>query len=73
MIKEPTKEDSLLDLILTEQLVGDVTAGDGPGYSGHKMGDFRILRGRSRAKSRITTLDVRRASSGTCLEEFPER
>jgi len=50
-----------------------VTAGDGLGCSGNKKGELRILRGRDRAKSRITTLDFRKASSGTCLEESSER
>lgn len=48
-----------------------MTAGDSLGYSSHKMGEFRILR--SRAKSRISALDFRKASSGTCLEGSPER
>ena len=54
----------LLDPVLTnkEGLVGDVKVGSSLGCSDHKMVEFRILRGRSRAISRITTLDFRRAT-----------
>ncbi|GAB0198251.1 mitochondrial enolase superfamily member 1 [Grus japonensis] len=46
-----------------EGLVGDVKTQDSQGCPDHKMVEFRILRGRSRAISRITTLDFRRAKS----------
>lgn len=58
-----------------EKLLGDVAAGDGAGYSGNKTRDLKNLRETSNAKSRITTLDFRRAglqSSGTCLEKSSE-
>ena len=43
------------------------------GCSGHEMVQFGILKGGSRAKSRIPSLDFRRwASSGICLEESHE-
>jgi len=56
----------LLDLILTnkEGLVEDVKVGGSLGCSDHEMVEFRILRGGSRAISRIKTLDFRRANFG---------
>ncbi|GAB0210277.1 hypothetical protein GRJ2_003493500 [Grus japonensis] len=47
-----------------ERLVGDVKVGGSLVCSDHEMVEFRILRGRSRAISRITTLDFRRANFG---------
>jgi len=48
----------LLDLVLTkrEGLVEDLKAGGNLGCSDHEMVEFRIVRGRSRAVSRIKTL-----------------
>jgi len=42
--------------------VEDVKAGGRLGCSDHEMVEFRILRGGSRAISRIKTLDLRRAN-----------
>ncbi|GAB0208304.1 mitochondrial enolase superfamily member 1 [Grus japonensis] len=66
VVEEPMRRGVLLDLVLTnkEGLVGDVKVGDSLGCSDHEMVEFRILRGRSGAESRITTLDFRRANSG---------
>ena len=66
VVEEPTRQDVLLDLILTnkEGLVEDVRVGGSLGCSDHEMVEFRLLRGRSRATSRITTLDFRRANFG---------
>ncbi|GAB0205201.1 hypothetical protein GRJ2_002985700 [Grus japonensis] len=66
VVEKPTRRGVLLDLILTnkEGLVEDVKAGGSLGYSDHEMVEFRILRGRSRAISRINTLDFRRANFG---------
>ncbi|GAB0182838.1 hypothetical protein GRJ2_000749100 [Grus japonensis] len=63
VVEEPTWRGVLLDLVLTnkEGLVGDVKVGGSLGCSDHEMVEFRILCGRSRAISRITTLDFRRA------------
>ena len=74
MVEEPTRKGALLDLVLTnkEGLVEDVKVGGRLGCSDHEMVEFRILRGGSRAISRITTLDFREltlASSRSCLEE----
>jgi len=41
-----------------------VKVGGSLGCSDHEMVEFRILRGGSRAVSRITTLDLRRANFG---------
>ncbi|GAB0208992.1 mitochondrial enolase superfamily member 1 [Grus japonensis] len=66
VVEEPTRRGVLLDLVLTnkEGLVGDVKDGGSLGCSGHEMVEFRILHGRSRAISRTTTLDFRRANFG---------
>ncbi|GAB0209097.1 hypothetical protein GRJ2_003375400 [Grus japonensis] len=66
VVEEPTRRGVLLDLVLTnkEGLVGDVKVGGSLGCSDHEMVEFRILRGRSRTMSRITTLDFRRANFG---------
>lgn len=46
----------LLDLVLTntERLGGDVNAGSSLGYREHKITEFRILQGGSRAISKIS-------------------
>ncbi|GAB0208404.1 hypothetical protein GRJ2_003306100 [Grus japonensis] len=66
VVEEPMRRGVLLDLVLTnkEGLVGDVKVGGSLGCSDHEMVEFRILHGRSRAVSRITTLDFRRANFG---------
>jgi len=64
VVEEPTRKGALLDLVLTnkEGLVEDVKVGGRLGCSDHEMVEFRILRGGSRAISRIKTLDFRRAN-----------
>ena len=54
----------LLDLILTNRdgLVKEVKVGGSLGCSDHEMVEFKILSGRSKAISRIATLDFRRAN-----------
>ncbi|GAB0207304.1 hypothetical protein GRJ2_003196000 [Grus japonensis] len=66
VVEESTRRGVVLDLVLTnkEGLVGDVKVGGSLGCSDHEMVEFRILRGRSRAISRITTLDFRRGNFG---------
>jgi len=66
VVGEPTRKSALLDLVLTnkEGLVEDVKAGGSLSCSDHEMVEFRILRGGSRAISRIKTLDFRRANFG---------
>jgi len=56
----------LLDCVQTNKkgLVEDAKVGGGLGCSDHEVVEFRILLGGSRAVSRITTLDFRRANFG---------
>jgi len=56
----------LLDLVLTNRggLIEDVKSGGSLGCSDHEMVEFRILHEGRRARSRITTLDFRRANFG---------
>ncbi|XP_075302833.1 uncharacterized protein LOC142365677 isoform X1 [Opisthocomus hoazin] len=70
VVEEPTRRGALLDLVLTnkEGLVEDVKVGGRLGCSDHEMVDFRILRGGSRAISRIKTLDLKRANCGVFKE-----
>jgi len=69
-VEKPTKKGALLDLVLTnkEGLVEDVKTGGSLDCSDHEMVEFRILSGRSRAISRIKTLDFRRANCGLFKE-----
>ncbi|GAB0177486.1 hypothetical protein GRJ2_000213900 [Grus japonensis] len=66
VVEKPMRRGVLLDLVLKnkEGLVEDVKVGGSLGCSDHEMVEFRILHGRSRAISRITTLDFRRANFG---------
>jgi len=69
-LEEPTRKGTLLDLVLInkEGLVEDVKVGGRLGCSACEMVEFRILRGGSRAISRIKTLDLRRADFGLFKE-----
>jgi len=66
MVEKPMRTGALLDLVLMnkEGLVEDVKAGGSRSCSDHEMVKFRILRGGSRAISRIKTLDYKRANFG---------
>ncbi|GAB0206830.1 hypothetical protein GRJ2_003148600 [Grus japonensis] len=65
LVEEPMRREVLLDFVLTNKgLAGDVKVEGSLGCRDHEMVEFRILRGRSRAVSRITTLDFRRANFG---------
>jgi len=63
VVEESKRKGALLDLVLTnkEGLVEDVKVGGRLGCSDHELVEFRILRGGSRAISRIKTLGLRRA------------
>ncbi|GAB0209274.1 mitochondrial enolase superfamily member 1 [Grus japonensis] len=65
-IEEPMRRGAMLDLILTnkEGLVGDVKLKGSLGCSDHEMVEFRILRAARRARSKLPTLDFRRADFG---------
>ncbi|GAB0207020.1 hypothetical protein GRJ2_003167600 [Grus japonensis] len=66
VIEDPTRRGAMLDLILTnkEGLVGDVKLKGSLGCSDHEMVEFGILRAARRARSKLTTLDFRRADFG---------
>lgn len=66
VIKEPTKEDALLDFIFINNkgLVGDMKVTGTLGCSDKDMMEFRMPRGKNKANSRSTTLDMRRADLG---------
>lgn len=58
---------AFMDLIFTnkEGFIGDAKAEDSLGCREHEVVDFRILRGGSRANSKVTVLDFRRAVLAT--------
>ncbi|GAB0181918.1 cAMP-dependent protein kinase inhibitor alpha [Grus japonensis] len=60
------RRGTILDLVLTnkEGLVGDVKLKGSLGCSDHEMVEFEILRAARRARSKLTTLDFRRADFG---------
>ncbi|XP_048787424.1 uncharacterized protein LOC125686903 [Lagopus muta] len=64
VVEESMRRGVLLDLILTnrEGLVREVKVRGSLGCSDHEMVEFKILSGRSKAKSRIAILDFRRAN-----------
>ena len=59
VVEKPTRKGSLLDLVLKTKkgLVEDVKVGGRVGCGDHEMVEFRVLRGGSRAISRIKTLE----------------
>ncbi|PKU31484.1 adaptin ear-binding coat-associated protein 1 [Limosa lapponica baueri] len=66
LVREPTRESALLDLLLVnrEGLVGDVKVGGRLGQSDHEMIEFSILGEARRGANRTATLDFRRADFG---------
>ncbi|GAB0179340.1 hypothetical protein GRJ2_000399300 [Grus japonensis] len=66
VIEKKMRRGALRDFILTkkEGLIGDVKAEGNLGCSDHEIVEFRILRGGSQAKSKITSLDFRRDDFG---------
>jgi len=60
------RRGALLDVILInkEGLAGDAKVKGSPGCREHEIGQFRILRGGSRAKGKLTSLDFRRTDFG---------
>lgn len=63
MIEEPTRRNAILDLNLTnkEEFVGNMKITDISGCSSHEMVELKILRAERRMKSKLTTMDFRRA------------
>ena len=49
---------------IKEELVGDAKTGGGLGFHDLELMEFRILRGRNKAKNRTISLDFRRADFG---------
>ncbi|GAB0203984.1 mitochondrial enolase superfamily member 1 [Grus japonensis] len=66
VIEEPTRRGAMLDLVLTnkEGLVGDIKLKGSLGCRDHEMVEFRILRAARRVRSKLSTLDFRRADFG---------
>jgi len=66
VIEEPMRRGAMLDLVLTnnEVLVGNVKVKGSIGCSDHKMVEFKILRAARRVRSKLATLDFRRADFG---------
>jgi len=72
VVEEPTKRDTLLDLILMnkERLVEDLKVGGILSCGDHEVVEFRILCGGNKAINRITTLDFRRSNFGLFKDRF---
>ncbi|PKU27650.1 glycerol kinase [Limosa lapponica baueri] len=66
MVEEPMRKGAMLDLVLTnkEGLVGNVKLKGILGCSDHEMVEFKILRAARRVRSKLTTLEFRRADFG---------
>ncbi|PKU46342.1 glycerol kinase [Limosa lapponica baueri] len=66
MVEEPTNKGAMPDLILTkkEVWVGNVKLKGSLSCSDHEMVEFKILRAARRVRSKLTTLDFRRADFG---------
>ena len=60
IVEEPRRRGLVLDLVLTNKkgLLRDVMVGQSLGCSNHEIVEFKVLCGRSKAISRIATLDV---------------
>ncbi|PKU30860.1 dtw domain-containing protein 2 [Limosa lapponica baueri] len=65
-VVEEMRRGATLDLVLTnkEGLVGNVKLKGSLGCSDHEMVEFKILRTVRRVRSKLTTLDLRRAEFG---------
>jgi len=66
VIEETTSRSVMLDLVLADKegLVGNVKVKGSLGCSDHKMVEFKILRAERRVRSKLATLDFRRADFG---------
>lgn len=65
MVKESTRRDVLLDLVLKNNkgLAGNVEAGDSLECSNLEIVEFRILHRKNKTVSKIATLEFRKANS----------
>ena len=59
----PTRGDVILDLLVTNtrELIGDVKTGGSLGCSDHALVELAVLRGLAPAKSKVRTLNSRKA------------
>ncbi|PKU32103.1 dtw domain-containing protein 2 [Limosa lapponica baueri] len=66
MVEEPMRRKAMLDLVITnkEGLVGNVKLKGSLGCSDHEIVEFKILRAARRVRSKLTTLDFKRADFG---------
>lgn len=64
------RRDTLLDLIKKKELVVGGKVKGSLGCNDHDIVEFRILTGGSRAKTKLTTLDFRRANFGLFRDLF---
>ncbi|PKU48078.1 glycerol kinase [Limosa lapponica baueri] len=66
MVEKPTRREVMLDLVLSKKdgLVGNVKLKGSLGCSDHEMVEFKILRAARRVRSKLTTLEFRRADFG---------
>jgi len=66
VIEKPMRTGAMLELVLTnkEGLVGNVKLKGSLGCSHHEMVEFRILKAARRVRSKLATLDFRRADFG---------
>ncbi|KAK4806794.1 hypothetical protein QYF61_005590 [Mycteria americana] len=64
MIDSPTRGEELLDLLLTNtgELIGEVKTGGSLGCSDHALVEFTIWRDMGQVKSRVRTLNFRKAN-----------
>ncbi|KAK4815748.1 hypothetical protein QYF61_006786 [Mycteria americana] len=60
----PTRGDAILDLLVTNtsELTGDVKTGDSLGCSDHALVEFAVLRDMGQVKSKVRTLNFRKAN-----------
>jgi len=66
VIEEPRRRGAMLDLVLTnkEGLVGNVKVKGSLGCSDREMVEFKILRAARKVRSKLASLDFRRADFG---------
>ena len=64
VILSPTREDVILDLTVTNTsvLIGDAKIRDSMGCSGHALVEFTALRDMGQTKSKVRTLNYRKAT-----------
>ena len=64
VIDSPTRGDAILDLLVTSasELIGDVMTGGSLGCSDHALVDFAVLRHVGQAKSKVRTLNFKKAN-----------